>query len=291
MALDEIGNQHIVPVHVKDNEQTLSHIQFIESVSDVAISCFGSASEPQIRVSHPIKGRIPEARNKPAKELLPSETTLYYERMAWMINFPEITAQIGKETLELAIGGVKAYNLDNLYSTKDALESFKLFIGFKNMVCTNLCVATDGFKSEVKVNSVAALKDAALNLFHAFDVQQQADEFSLLREAVLTEEQFAHVLGKIKLYNSMPKEERKDIPEIGLSDSQLSAIAEDYYTDASHGRDSEGNISLWNIYNLFTGANKSSYIDTFLDRNIKVYQGARHLFEATRNPLTSWYLN
>ena len=25
-------------------------------------------------------------------------------------------------------------------------------------------------------------------------------------------------------------------------------------------------INLWNVYNLFTSANKGSYIDTFLDR-------------------------
>lgn len=27
---------------------------------------------------------------------------------------------------------------------------------------------------------------------------------------------------------------------------------------------SNGEINLWNVYNLFTQANKSSYIDTFL---------------------------
>ena len=28
----------------------------------------------------------------------------------------------------------------------------------------------------------------------------------------------------------------------------------------------DGSISLWNLYNLLTEANKSSYVDTFLDR-------------------------
>lgn len=31
-------------------------------------------------------------------------------------------------------------------------------------------------------------------------------------------------------------------------------------------------IDLWKVYNLFTGANKSSYIDTFLDRSLNATQ-------------------
>ena len=39
----------------------------------------------------------------------------------------------------------KVFN--GLYSKK-TVEKFKVFIGFKNLVCCNLCVSTDGFKSE-----------------------------------------------------------------------------------------------------------------------------------------------
>ena len=34
----------------------------------------------------------------------------------------------------------------------------------------------------------------------------------------------------------------------------------------------DGNINLWNVYNLFTQANKSSYIATFLDRNLNAFE-------------------
>ena len=37
------------------------------------------------------------------------------------------------------------------------MEKFKIFIGFKNMVCCNMCVSTDGFKSELKVMDVHGL--------------------------------------------------------------------------------------------------------------------------------------
>lgn len=41
--------------------------------------------EPTVRLSHPITGRIPEAKDKPARELLEHEKTLFYERMAFLI--------------------------------------------------------------------------------------------------------------------------------------------------------------------------------------------------------------
>jgi Domain of unknown function, B. Theta Gene description (DUF3871) len=291
VELDEIAHDHIVPVHSKDNESAISHLQFVDTVSSVAKECFGEGDAPLIRVSHPIKGRIPEARNKPAKELLPTETTLYYERMAWMVNFPQITTNVGSDTLELAIGGVKAFNLDNLYSTKDTLEHFKVFIGFKNMVCTNLCVATDGFKADMKLNSLEYMAELVREMFQSFSIDRMTENFQAMNNTSVDESQFAQLLGRVKLLNAMPKDLSRDIPDIGLSDSQLSSVAEDYYQDQSHCRGEDGMISIWNMYNLFTGANKSSYIDTFLDRNVKVFEGATHLKRALANGEESWYLN
>lgn len=293
MDLDTIQSSHVVPVHTKDNEQTISHAEFISTTCDVAKELFGSPTKPIIRVSHPIMGRVPEARNKPASELLPEETTLFYERLAWMVNFPSITAKIGEEVLELAVGGVKAYNLDNLSTTKDSPEHFKLFVGFKNMVCTNLCIGTSGFKSSIKVNSIASLAQQAMELFHkyyVFEHESTIQFYSLLKEEALSEQQFAQLLGRIKLFNAMGKASKKDIVDIGISDNQLNTIALDYYQDQSHARNDDGSISLWNLYNLFTGANKSSYIDKFLDRNILAHQGAKHLLEAL-NGKNSWYIN
>ena len=45
-------------------------------------------------------------------------------------------------------GNLKGYNTD-YYGFKKSLEKFKMFIGFKNMVCTNLCLSTDGFSNEI----------------------------------------------------------------------------------------------------------------------------------------------
>jgi hypothetical protein len=291
LELVNLECEHTVPVHVKDNEPTISQVNFISYVLSIAIKCFGEASTPLIRASHPIKGRIPEARDKPAKDLLPHETTLHYERVAWMSYFPSVTAKIGNEELQLAVGGIKAYNLDNLYSTKDTLEHFKVFVGFKNLVCTNLCIATDGCLSDLKVNNVDYLLERVNELFTQFSFKRTIDQFKSMKTAALSEASFAHLLGRVKLYNAMPNKLKMGIPDMGLTDSQLSAVATDYFKDKSHARDENGNISIWNMYNLFTGANKNSYIDTFLDRNVKVFEGARHIQSVIENKTDSWYLN
>ena len=52
-----------------------------------------------------------------------------------------------------------------------------------------------------------------------------------------------------------------------ITDSQINAVAKAYINDENFG--SLGNdISMWKLYNLLTGANKSSYIDSFLDRAV-----------------------
>lgn len=65
-----------------------------------------------------IKGRISEAMNKPVNSLLDSDKTIYYERMMFCIEIPTIFEDIAGNRLNLAIGGVRAYNQENLYSKK-----------------------------------------------------------------------------------------------------------------------------------------------------------------------------
>ena len=50
-----------------------------------------------------------------------------------------------------------------------------------------------------------------------------------------------------------------------LTDSQINNVAKSYIQDENFS--SSGNdLSMWKFYNLLTGSNKSSYIDSFLDR-------------------------
>ena len=145
VTLSHLQNDCITPVFSKDNEVTISHNQFIETMWECAQRMFRSCTveEPEIRVSHIVKGRTPEAIHKAVKDLTDEDKTIYYERMMFCIEIPAVTEVIDGCRLNLTVGGVRAYNQENLYSKK-GFEKFKVFIGFKNMVCCNMCVATDG---------------------------------------------------------------------------------------------------------------------------------------------------
>ena len=188
-SLEEIKKEHIIPVFIKDNEPVISHAEFIERASDVVSRVYPGEEilSPSIRLSHPIKGRIPEAKYKSAAELNEWEKTLYYERMAFLIEVPTINDAIGENTVSLTVGGVKAYNLDNLYNKKGADEHFKIFVGFKVSVCTNLCVWTDGFCSDLKVKSGDDLQRALYNLLLSYDAVAQLRSLHDLAEFSITE--------------------------------------------------------------------------------------------------------
>ena len=292
ISLEELKEQHTIPVFAKDNESTISHQEFIETVSFVAEHVFRGEVilRPAVRVSHPIKGRIPSAVGKPAKELFDYEKTLYYERMAFAMEIPSITDTLAGSTLNLTIGGVRAYNLENLYSKKSE-ERFKLFIGFQNRVCTNLCISTDGFKSDVKVRSLTELAKVVYDLLGGFNAFKELDKYNSLPDTSITESQFAQIIGRARLYQNIPLKDKRDLPSFPLSDSQVNLVVKDYYSDDSFSRDDSGNINLWKLFNLFTGANKTSYIDNFLDRNVECQQFINGIHLSMAGNAGHWFIN
>jgi hypothetical protein len=293
VSLNHLRQDCTIPVFSKDNEVTISHQEFIESMHHSVTRVFSDqhCSHPEIRVSHIIKGRIPEAIRKPVSELLPNEKTIYYERCAFTIDIPSIVESIGGNELSLTVGGVRAYNQENLYSKK-TIEKFKVFIGFKNSVCTNLCISTDGFLEEIRVGSIEELQQKMISLFSSYDAEKHLYQMKQLQEQFLTEKQFAQILGKSRLYNHLPKEQKQELPQFTFNDSQLNIVAKDYYEDKSFCRDENGNINLWNVYNLFTGATKNSYIDSFLERNVNAHTFTNSVSEALKgNRDYHWFLS
>ncbi|WP_340075833.1 DUF3871 family protein [Leptobacterium sp. I13] len=293
VSLRELKQDCIIPVFSKDNEKTIAHQEFIE----IAQNCISSVYQhhtidmPEIRVSHQIKGRVPSAIHKSAKDLLGHERTQYFERMTFIIRIPSITEDINGNILSLIAGGVRAYNHENLYSKK-SIEKFKFFIGFQNMVCCNLCISTDGFSSEMRVSSYGELKQQIVELLKSYQMKKHLQQMQELPNYNLSERQFAQLIGRSRLYHYLPKKEKQALPELLLNDGQISTIAKDYCQDESFCRNEEGNINLWNVYNLFTSANKSSYIDTFLDRNANVFDFTNGL-KSTLNGDSgySWFLS
>ena len=291
-SLEEIRKRHIIPVFHRDNEPVISQVDFIQTTMEVVQSTFSAERilSPSIRLSHPIKGRVPEAKDKPARELLEWEKTLYYERMAFLIEVASITDTIDGQSLSLSIGGVKAHNLDNLYGRRGAEQHFKLFIGFKVQVCTNLAISSDGYAGSVKVKSLSELKSQMQSLIANNDAISSLKQLAKLQDYALTEKQFAQLIGRCRLYQHLPSSQKKAIPELLFGDNHISAVARDYYKDNSFCRDDKGDISLWRLYNLLTTCNKSSYIDAFLDRSVNASELAVSLANALEHQQEHWFL-
>jgi hypothetical protein len=291
VTLDHLKEECTIPVFAKDNECTISHYEFINSTKDVVedILNYKGDLKPIIRTSHVIKGRIPSAIGKPAKELLDSEKTIYYERMAFVIEIPEISEVINGNKLNLTIGGVRSYNQENLFSKK-SMEKFKVFIGFQNTVCTNLCISTDGLKDDLRVSSVLELKSKIYELINTYKKKEHLIAMERMFRYSLTENQFAHLVGKMKLFPYLSKEEKQTLFPLAMNDSQLNTIVKDYHIDTHFCKSENNTINFWNIYNLFTEANKSTYIDNNLERNVNAYAFTNYLINSIEKGESNFFI-
>jgi len=292
VTLEHLKKDCIIPNFAKDNESTISHYEFVQKTREIAQDLFPefTVSEPDIRTSHIIKGRIPSAIGKPAKELQEHDKTLYYERLAFVLEIPEVVEIVNGNKLALTIGGVRAYNQENLFSKKSP-EKFKVFIGFKNMVCTNLCISTDGLADQIRVNSLNQLSEAVENLLGQYDRIKHLGMMERMSRYDLTQAQFAHFIGKLRMYQFMDKTEQKQYFSVSLNDSQINTVVKNYYHDPNFSCKGDGSINMWNLYNLCTEANKSSYIDNNFERNVNAYDLTLNLVNSLQNRTGNWFLH
>jgi hypothetical protein len=293
MLLWEIRDQHVIPVFLKDNECAISQADFIQTVMDVAYQAyFGERIlKPSIRLSHPIKGRIPEAKDKPVSRLQDWEKTVYYERMMFVIEIPSITDDIAGQPVTYTIGGVKSYAEDNLYNKKGADEHFKLFAGFQNRVCTNLSVWSDGYAGDIKVKTLDQLRNAVLNMMLSFNPVEQVQRMRSLVDHSITEQQFAQLMGRCRMFQYLSAKDKEGIDPLLFGDQQIASVCRDYYRDNSFCRTDDGSINLWRLYNLFTGAVKSSYIDQYLSRVVNASRLVEGIRDSLNNTRSTWYLS
>lgn len=293
VQLEHLRNDCIIPVFSKDNEKTIAHQEFIDAVYSAVKREFPyqTINDPEIRVSHQIKGRTPDAIHLNAKDLLDHQKTIYYERMAFIIKIPSIKHFVNGNEISLCVGGVRSYNLENLYNKK-SLEKFKFFIGFQNWVCMNMCINTDGFLENLRVSNANELQTKVLGVMQNYNAELHLMEMKELTQDYLSEHQFAQLIGRSRLYQHLPKSEKQRIPELNFNDSHINTMAKDYYEDQNFSRMEDGRINLWSVFNLFTQANKSSYIDTFLDRNLNAFEFSKGIQKTLNgNSDYHWFLS
>jgi len=122
-----------------------------------------------------------------------------------------------------------------------------------------------------------------------YSAEKQLGAMELLMNIVMSESEFAQMIGRSRLYGYLPKGQKKDIQPLLLGDNQISQIAKGYYGDENFS--GNGSINLWNLYNLFTGAVKSSYIDTFIDRNVNSWEFVKSIERTLVDKQENWFLS
>ena len=290
----EVKDEHIIPVFSATNEPLISHQEIIDSVYSITKNWYHDENvlAPIIRASHPIKGRIPEAKYKKAIELEPWEQTLYYERMMFCIEIPSITEIIDDNILTLTIGGVKSYSEDNLYGKRPSGEqNFHFFIGFRNKVCCNMCVSSDGVMLNLKVKDLAQLEQCIYAMISQYNVGSHAETMRKFTAVEITQSEFAQFIGKSRLYKYLTDTQKSGITPLYFGDQQMGAVVKDFFSDDNFScRLHAGTINLWKLYNLLTGVNKSTYIDQFLERAINAQELVMEIAQHKSGEKVSWYL-
>ena len=82
---------------------------------------------------------------------------------------------------------------------------------------------------------------------------EQIKQMNQLTDYSITEQQFAQLIGRLRMYPYLGKSDKLAIPELTLGDNQINTVVKDYYKDNSFCRVEDGSINLWRLYNLFTG--------------------------------------
>jgi hypothetical protein len=97
------------------------------------------------------------------------------------------------------------------------------------------------------------------------------------------------LINVIALYLSA--KDKEGIDPLLFGDQQIASVCRDYYRDNSFCKNADGSINLWKLYNLFTGANKSTHIDQFLERSVSASVLVETIRDSLNNTRSSWYLN
>ena len=290
-SLEEIRDNHIIPTY-RDNTRLIATSEFIDTTYEIVKKLFPNETilTPNIRVSHPVRGRIPEAKHKHVSELEDHETTIFFERTCFIIEISSIRAEVAGNTLSLTVAGIKSYQKDNVNGKENSNEYFQIAIGFLNKICCNGNFWLDGYSNEVAVKSLSNLHALIHSLFEKYNSSYHLHQLRQLSEVQISEQEFATILGKMKMYQYLPQRMKNTIKPMLLGDSQINSVVKQFYCDEYFRREPNGGINLWNLYNLITGSLKSCYIDSFLEKHVASFHLVEHLRFAKQNKSESWYL-
>ncbi|MBD5427031.1 MAG: DUF3871 family protein [Treponema sp.] len=297
ISLEELTYRNIIPTF-SDNSLTISHQKFIETTRKAAELIFGSGNvtTAETRCSHPIIGRIPSAQHKKATELSDDEKTIFYQRLAWIAHITTLTSSINGHEVSLTIGGTRSYHEDKLYARQNP-QHFRIFIGFRVRVCSNMMLTCDGVSENLLCMTKADIFQHAFQLFQHFNGVKEMTLSNLesLNHTRLTQEQFCKIIGRLRLYQALPNTQQKALPQILLGDSVINAATRQYINNHNFGMgNGDGTISCWQLMQLLNEAAKNSYSDLWVDRNQNCTDfsiGIANALDGNDSHGYGWFLN
>ena len=296
ISLEDLATKCVVPTFA-DMSLSISHQNFMASVCKAAIEVFGDITPIECRVSHPIIGRIPSALGKKASEVTDDEKTLFYQRLAWISHIKGLSRSVNGQTVFLTIGGTRSYSEDKLYGRASS-QKFKIFCAWSVKVCSNQMVQTGGSTGTIECFTEADIYQRAYQLFAAFDPEKE-DHLKLLEnlhKTRISQELFCSIVGRLRLYQFLPAEQKRNLPQVDLGDQPINACVRGYAGDNPNFgmRDGITSISCWDLMNLLNEAIKATYIDRWVERNQACTDFAIGIQRAINGEDTegySWFLN
>lgn len=294
ITLEELSTRNIIPTF-SDNTLTISSQNFITATAKMAEQVFGELTPVEIRVSHPIIGRIPSAQHKKASELLDEEKTVFYQRLAWCCHVRNITRYINGHIIHLCIGGIRAYSEDKLYN-KASPQKFHIFVGWQVRVCSNLMLTCDGNSGIIECMTEADIMQKSLELFSSFNPHKE-DTLCLLehlQSTIVPETLLMTMLGRMRLYQFLPSAEQKQLPPLSIGDQAINAMVKGYISNPNFGKKEGEDFTTWNLLQLMNESVKQAYIDRWLDRNQNCTDFAIGIQKAINGEDTegyNWFLN
>lgn len=269
ITFEELTEKNVIPTFA-DGTLTLSSGSIIKATMRAAEEVYGELTIPEIRVSHRIQGRTPEAMNKPASELQDSDITTFYQRMAFLCRVQGITRTINGQEVHLCIGATRSYSEDKLFG-RPTPSKMRLFVGWFVKVCTNGCLTCDGNSGTIECMTEADVYEKALALFKSFDPEKEntLEMLENLGTTRISESDFCKIIGRLRLYQALPSSEQNVLPKVILGDQAVNKMVQGYVSNSNFGvKEGEDTISLWQLLQLANEAVKQgAYIDNWLDRN------------------------
>lgn len=268
ISFEELTEKNVIPTFA-DGTLTLSSGSIIKATMRAAEEVYGELTPAEIRVSHRIQGRTPEAMNKPASELQDEDITTLWQRMAFCAHVKTLTRTINGADVMLTIGATRSYSEDKLFG-RPTPSKMKIFIGWMVRICSNGCLTTDGVSGTIECLTEADVYEKATALFRGFDPEKENALAMLenLGTTRISESEFCKIIGRLRLYQALPASEQNVLPKIILGDQAVNKIVQGYVSNPNFGlKEGEDTISLWQLLNLSNEAVKAAYIDCWLDRN------------------------